>query len=235
MRSLFSGIVWVTLPLLASAAALDCSSIQQSLKGPKLVSYQMVTKDQKVAGQVIKGKTSVMTSVTKPIPNGVQVTMTSGGKDTVVKNTCVGGKLVTYVDGKKLDLNALQKEAGITNIQTAQVSTLDHTKHKVGETWSGTLSSHDSAQMSMKTTFKKKLVALEKVKTPAGTFEAYRVEQKTTTTVTLKDKSLPADLAKTMGKPTTVTTTEWYAKSVPGLLVKSTSDAMNMTLVKYQK
>lgn len=229
------GFGLVAALLFASAEGVDCSSIQQALKAPRSVTYQLVTKDQKVAGQVIKGKTSVMTSVTQAVPGGVQVTSTSDGKSTVIKSVCTGGKLSMQVNGKKLDVDALQKQAGLSNVQTMQADALDYTKHKVGETWSGTLSSHETAQMSMKTTFKKKVAGTETIKTPAGTFNTYRVEQKLTTTTTVKDKSMPADVVKMFAQPVTISTTEWYAKDIPGLLVKSTSDAMNMTLIKYKK
>lgn len=86
----------------------------------------------------------------------------------------------------------------------------------------------------MTTTYRNKLVRTEKITTPAGTFNTYRVEAQTISTTTFQDPKMAAAMGQ-RNKPTVTTTTTWYAKDIPGLIVKMESKGMSSLLLKYQK
>lgn len=109
--SVLSGVVFLTTSLggaLGSAAsATDCSSIKAALQGPRSVTYQQkLLPVAPVGGQASAPMTFVVSSTVRPIPNGYQVQNVTDGKTHVLKQTCVGGKLVTELDGKRLDMGA---------------------------------------------------------------------------------------------------------------------------------
>lgn len=225
------------LPLLSltlfgvSQAATTCTTatVQQALKGPVSTTYQIVTKDRTIAGQVIKGKTTVQTNTVKSIPNGVQFTMTEGSKTNVMKMTCVNGKTVMEINGKVMPASAAASQGMDTNFKDLA---LDFNKHKVGDTWSGKLNSVKTNEMTSESTFVNKILGAEKVTTPAGTFDTYKVEQQISTKMTIAN--MPKDM-KMPNMDSKITTTTWYAKNAPHMIIKSVSDGMTMTLLKYSK
>lgn len=210
----------------AGAASNACAEINETLKGPKMVSYRMETQARKVAGTTIPGGSHVVTTTNKVIPGGVQITMTQDGKSNVIKKTCVGGKIKTEVNGKVLPSDMAQAASGVDTGAVAAAT--DFAKRKVGETWSGTLLSNKSDKVTSEASYKNKLLGTEKLTTPAGTFDTYKVQMQLTTKIIMKD--MPE-----YNTNTTTSSTYWYAKNVPNLAVKTTSEGMTMTLLKYQK
>ena len=238
--SVLSGVVFLTTSLggaLGSAAgATDCSSIKAALQGPRSVTYQQkLLPVAPVGGQASAPMTFVVSSTVRPIPNGYQVQNVTDGKTHVLKQTCVGGKLVTELDGKRLDMGAsAQSGGGSINVRLGNFADASYLKHKVGEVWTGTLSSVKTQDFTMTTTYRNKLVRTEKITTPAGTFDTYRLEAQTTSTTTFQDPKMAAAMGQ-RNKPTVTTTTTWYAKDIPGLVVKMESKGMSSLLLKYQK
>lgn len=231
----------VTLCLLSAAlpaafaapAACTAATMKDTLKGPIMTSYQIRTKDRKVMDQVIKGKTTVSTTTMKAIPNGVQMTVTENGKSNVLQTTCVNGKTVVNINGKPMptDLSTAGQDVQATTQNMKDFASTDFSKRKVGEVWSGQLASATTGDVSSETTFQNKLVAIEKVTTPAGTFDTYKVQMKMDVKITYKN--LPKDMKMPNMNSSTVTTT-WYARDRPGMIVKSETDGMSMTLLKYK-
>lgn len=220
-----------TLLGIASAAPCTTPLIQQSLKGPVSTTYQIVTKDRVVAGQTVKGKTTVQSTSIKQIPNGVQFTTTADGKSNVMKMTCVNGKTVMEVDGKVMpsELSDSPKDSSID----LQGAVIDFKKHnKVGDTWSGVLSSVKTKDVTSETKYTYKILGVEKITTPAGTFDSYKVQQ--TMSIKMTMPNMPKDM-KMPNMDTTMVTTSWYDKAAPNMTIKSSSDDMTMTLLKYSK
>lgn len=186
----------------------------------------METQARKVAGTAIPGGTHVVTTTNKAIPGGVQITMTQDGKSNVIKKTCVGGKIKTEVNGKVLSSDMAQAASGAETGAVAAAT--DFAKRKVGETWSGTLFSSKTAQITSEASYKNKLLGTEKVTTPAGTFDTYKVQMQISTKMIMKD-------TPEYNSNTTTSSTYWYAKNVPNLVVKMISEGTSMTLLKYQK
>lgn len=217
--------ILLTLSNHAGAAPSACAEIDSILKGPQMVSYRIETRARKVAGTAIPGGTSVLTTTSKAIPGGVQMTMTQDGKSNVIKKTCVAGKVKTEMNGKVLPSDAAQAASGG---DMGAVAATDFAKRKVGETWSGTLFSSKTDKLTSEASYKNKLLGTEKLTTPAGTFDTYKVQMQLNTKIIMKD--MP-----TYNSDTTTSYTYWYARNVPNLAVKMTSDGMSMTLLKYQK
>lgn len=219
---------------LAAPAACTPASIRNPLKGPVMTSYETKIKDQKIGNQVIKGRTSVSTTTIKSIPNGVQLNVTDGTKTTVIQSTCVNGKTVTTIDGKAMptDIDKVSRDVQVTGPNTQDFADTDFSKRKVGEVWSGKLSSVNTAEVTSETTYKNKLVSMEKVTTPAGTFDTYKVQM--TLDMKMTYKNMPKGMKMPNMNSSTVTTT-WYAREAAHMIIKSESNSMNMTLLKYRK
>lgn len=232
----------LTLTLLAGTlsapalAATTCSAadMQKVLQGPRLTSYRNVTKDMKLGGQVIKGATTVSTMTMKAIPNGYQMTTTDGKKTNVMQTTCVNGKLTTTVNGKALPTDLNVSGIQVKNGPAAEATDLKLSTRKVGDVWGGQLSSTTSEDMTSESSVKYKLLAQEKLTTPAGTFDTYKVEMQTTVKMTMKNAPKELKLPG-LDKPITTTTTMWVDKKNPDLMVKMTTDNTEVTLLKYQK
>ena len=127
--SLTLTLLSATLPA-ALAAPCTPATMQNTLKGPSMTSYETKIKEQKIGNQVIKGRTSVDTTTIKSIPNGVQMNVTDGKKTTVIQTTCVNGKTVMTIDGKSMptDFDQASKGFQVTGSNMQDFANTDFSK-----------------------------------------------------------------------------------------------------------
>lgn len=172
------------------------------------LTYQMV------AG----GKTTQMTSQAKPTATGVTVKSTVDGKTTSTTFKCVGNNLQAQVEGTQM---------GFSNLPDGKL-------WKPGYKWTSKMNITGAGGMpGMTSTTTYKVARMENVTTPAGTFNAYRVESDTVMKLpeTLK---LPAGV-KIPGMGAPVHSTAWYAKGVGMVKMVQPENGVSMTLVKVKK
>lgn len=163
---------------------------------------------------VAAGQTSTMTSTVTPKGNGFAVHSVLDGKPVDATYRCENSILKSETQGMQM---------GISNMPNAK-------DWRVGYAWTSNATMTSGAKGGMSSTTKYKITKMESVTTPAGKFNAYRVEADTT--MKLNMKGMPAGM-KLPGLGAPIHSTLWYARGVG--MVKTSSPDYSMTLIKVSK
>lgn len=163
--------------------------------------------------------TSSMTTTTTQRGDSATSTTTVGGRTSTVTWTCTGRGLTAKL-GSSMEM------------KTAYFPPLS--AWKVGYVWTGDSEMGAASGMKVKASSRSRIAALEQVKTPAGSFRAYRVETDTTTAVQMPaGTKLPPGAAKAMNSVTH--SVAWYAVGVGVVRQQLGDNTMSMLLVKTSR
>lgn len=197
---LLSSLIFVSALIGTASAACDTSFMQNTGN----YTYQMVA----------AGQTSTMTSQVTKKGDGFVVHSVVDGKAVDATYKCENGVL-------KTDMQGLQM--GVSNMPAAN-------KWRVGYGWTSNMTMSGAGGHGMNSTTAYKITKMESVKTPAGTFNAFRIESDTTMKMDMKD--MPKGM-KVPGLSAPIHGVMWYAKGVG--MVKTTGPNYTMTLIKVSK
>ena len=163
--------------------------------------------------------TNTLTTTTTQGDNSATSTTTVGGRTSSVTWTCTGHGLSAKLG------TGMQLSTGFFPPLSAW---------KVGYAWKGDSEVSAASGMKVKASSQSRIAALEQVKTPAGSFRAYRVETDTTTAMQLPaGTKLPPGASKAMNSVTH--SVAWYAVGVGVVRQQTGNNEMSMLLVRTSK
>jgi hypothetical protein len=196
-----------TLFLLTSGGALAGACSHPYIPLPGTYTYQ--------TGGAGPGNT--MVSTVKAVGNTMQISSSVNGNATEATFDCQTGKVVVNVAGKSMGIN--------------NTSLPDAGRWKVGYTWKST-----TEVSGMTVNAENRIVAAERVTTPAGTFDALKVEttSKVDMSGMLGGQKLPPEVMKKMeASLSKVKSSVWYVKGVG--MVQNVSERSTMTLISIKR
>ncbi|MFB9994683.1 hypothetical protein ACFFLM_22230 [Deinococcus oregonensis] len=193
------------LPSLAQAATCDT----QAYLAAGTATYQMASpagKSTLVSKAVMKG-------------NSIQVTSTVNGTTSAIFWNCTAkgmtANLPTGEAKATFDLGFLPPSSA----------------WKVGYSWTSTGKISGMAGMTITTMTRSRIVASERITTPAGTFPTLRVESSTASKVQLPPGMQASAMSKAMNS--TTNSTAWYARGIGTVKSTSPEGKFTMTLIKF--
>lgn len=167
---------------------------------------------------VTQGGTSTIVSSSRPTATGVTVHSTIDGKPNDVVYKCVG---------ETLQVDMSRSQMGISHLPPAS-------RWKAGYRWTSEMQmTHASGTPGMKSTTTYRIVGMEAVTTPAGRYNAYRVESDTVVALPSKLNLPPGMKLPGLGEP--VHATSWYARGVGLVKMTQPANGISFTLLNVKK
>ena len=164
------------------------------------------------------GSSSITVS-NRPSGNSVTQVTTINGRATQIVWTCTARGLSVKLGGD------MQMNTGFFPPLSAW---------KVGYRWSSQGQMSGASGIKVRSTSASRIAGMERVTTPAGTFDTYRVETDTTTAMQLPAGSkLPPSMAKAMNQ--TMHSVAWYAVGVGAVQQQMQDGKIDMLLIKTVK